>query len=232
MKRLIGAGCSVALLVSPALGEVETEIPFGIEAVTGIRSDYVHRGFQLANSALDFQLETELTLSNETSLHFGLSQFSENGGDFTETSGYFELTHSFSKTFLAGASVTYRNRQNSLLNEGFDFGLFTRMDLNRDWRWLNELNFDLGVDGIWFRSALEWSTIITDEAFLVIEGGLSMVSGYLDRDGLNDFHTRISLTYALSDQISITPFLGTSFQIEDSSASDIFYGGVWFEVIF
>ena len=229
MKRLIGAGCWWLFLFRPRLGGGDRD-PFGIEAVTGIRSDYVHRGFQLANSALDFQLETELTLSNETSLHFGLSQFSENGE--TSRKPRATETHTFSNTFNQGATVTYLNRQNSLLNEGFDFGLFTRMDLNRDWRWLNELNFDLGVDGIWFRSALEWSTIITDEAFLVIEGGLSMVSGYLDRDGLNDFHTRISLTYALSDQISITPFLGTSFQIEDSSASDIFYGGVWFEVIF
>lgn len=232
MKRLIGVGVLGSFLFAPASAEVETEIPFGIEAVTGIRSDFVHRGFQLADSALDFQLETELTLSNHTSLHFGLSHLTENGGNFTETSGYFEITHNFSKCFLAGASVTYRDRRDSILDGGFDLGLFTSLDLHKDWRWRNELNFDLGVEGIWFRSAIEWSTVITEDAFLIVEGGLSAVSGYLDRDGLNDFHTRISLTYAISEQVSISPFLGSSIQIEDSSASDLFYAGLWFEVIF
>jgi hypothetical protein len=232
MKRLIGLGGVALMFGAPVRAEVEAEIPFGIEAVTGIRSDYVHRGFQLAESSLDFQLESELTLSDETSLHLGLSHLAESGGDFAETSGYLELTHSMSNAFVLGASMTYRDRRASLLDGGFDFGFFATLDLHEDWRWRNELNFDLGVDGIWYRSALEWSTVLTDDAFLVVEGGLSAVSGYLERDGINDFHTRISLTYTLSDQVSFTPFIGSSLQIDDSSASDILYGGLWFEVIF
>ena len=106
------------------------------------------------------------------------------------------------------------------------------MEINEDWRWRNELNFDLGVDGIWFSSGLEWSTVISDDSFLVVQSGLSAVSSYLNRDGLNDFHTRISFTYTLSEQVSLTPFIGSSVQIADSAASDVFFGGFWFEVIF
>ena len=224
-------GCFFSLL-SPLLAEVESEIPFGIEAVTGVRSDYVHRGFQLADSSLDFQLETELVLSKDTSLHLGLSHLAESSGDFSETSGYLELSHSLGDRLLVGASTTFRDRNESLLEGGFDFGFFASLDLPKDWRWRNRLHFDLGVDGIWFSSGLEWSTVLSKDAFLKIEGGLSAVSGYLERDGLNDFHTRISLTYALSDQISFSPFIGSSLQIDDPTASDIFYGGLWFEVIF
>jgi len=214
------------------LAEIESEIPLGIEAVTGIRSDYVHRGFQLAESSLDYQIESELVLSEKTSLHFGLSHLAESSGSFSETSGYFEVSRAIGKTFTLGASLTYRDRNESLLDGGFDLGLFSELAMNDNWSWNNRLNFDLGVDGIYFSSALVWSKVLTDDAFFSIESGLSAVSGYLDRDGLNDFHSRLTLTYALSDQISFTPFLGTSLQIDDRSARDIFYGGLWFEVIF
>ena len=232
MKWLFSLGGVICILITSARAEVEAEIPFGIEAVTGIRSDYVHRGFRLADSSLDFQLESELTLSNHSSLHLGLSHLAESGGGFAETSGYLELTRAVGDDWQLGTSMTYRDRRESRLDGGFDFGFFASRDLPNGWRWRNELNFDLGVDGIWFRSAVEWSTVITDDAFLVVEGGLSAVSGYLDRDGINDLHTRVGLTYAFSDKVSFTPFIGSSLQIDDRSASDLFYGGLWFEVIF
>jgi hypothetical protein len=46
---------------------------------------------------------------------------------------------------------------------------------------------------------------------------------------LNDFYARVAFTYALSDQVSFTPFFGTSFQLD---ASDVSFGGLSFEVIF
>jgi hypothetical protein len=67
---------------------------------------------------------------------------------------------------------------------------------------------------------------------VTVSAGLSYVSDYLDRDGINDFHTKLTYTYAISDQVAFTPFIGSSNQIEDQDADDIFYGGLWFEVIF
>jgi len=49
---------------------------------------------------------------------------------------------------------------------------------------------------------------------------------------VNDFHTRLTYTYAISDQVSFTPFIGSSIQIEDKDNHDLLYGGLWFEVIF
>jgi hypothetical protein len=212
--------------------EVDTEIPLGIEAVTGLRTDYVHRGFQLAESTLDFQLEAEVTLSNETSLHLGLAHLSESDGDFNETTSYLELSHKFNENFTAGTSFTYRDRNESILRGGFDLGFYTSYIINDDWRWRNELNFDLGVEGVYLNSELEWSQVISDKSFITMNAGVSYVSDYLERNGLNDFHTRLTYTYALSDQIAFTPFIGSSFLIDDQDADDIFYGGLWFEVIF
>ena len=84
-------GCALCL---PASAEIESDIPLGIEAVTGIRSGYVHRGFDLADTSLEFQFAGEVTLSNENSLHFGLSHLAESDGDFSETAGYLERKNS------------------------------------------------------------------------------------------------------------------------------------------
>ena len=39
--------------------DVSKEIQLGVEAVAGYRSGYVYRGFELAESTIDFQVETE-----------------------------------------------------------------------------------------------------------------------------------------------------------------------------
>ena len=56
--------------VSLAPGQ-EDDIPLGIEAVAGFRSDYVYRGFDLAQTTMDFQVETELVISDALSLGAG-----------------------------------------------------------------------------------------------------------------------------------------------------------------
>nr|MBR9811952.1 hypothetical protein [bacterium] len=232
MKYLAGLSGIFCAYSSVAFAEVDSEIPLGIEAVTGLRTDYVHRGFQLAESALDFQLEAEIILPNNNSLSLGFAHLSESGGDFNETWSYLEFSHSSNKNLTSGASFTYRDRNESILQGGFDLGLFTSYSINDVWRWRNEVNFDLGVDGVYLNTELEWSQIISNKSFVTIKAGLSWVSDYLERDGLNDFHSRITYTYTLSDRVSFTPFIGSSIQIGDKDADDILYGGLWFEVIF
>lgn len=232
MKTLAGLG-GILFVIAPALqAEIDSEIPLGIEAVTGLRSSYVHRGFELADTSLDFQMQAEVTLSNETSVHLGLSHLAESDGDFSETTAYAELAHALNKDLLVGTSLTYRDRNASLLSSGLDLGFFTSYALNDDWRWRNELNFDFGESGLYFASELEWSQVVSDKSFVTIEGGVSYVSDYLERDGFNDFYARVTYTFAISDRVSITPFFGTSLQLDDHESDDVAYGGFWFEVIF
>lgn len=233
MKSSVLRTASWAALTLSASAEIESNIPLGIEAVTGIRSGYVHRGFDLADTSLEFQFAGEVTLSNENSLHFGLSHLAESDGDFSETAGYLELARKFSDRFRAGFLTTYWERNNSILDSGLDLGAFTSFSLNADWQWRNELNYDLGAEGLYLASEITWSEALSDKVYLSISGGMSYLSGYQNRTGLNDFFARISLNYAFSDQVSFSPFLGTSIQLDsEDSANDIFYGGLWFQVIF
>ena len=194
MKHLAAFGGIFCACSSMGFAGSDSEIPLGIEAVTGLRSDYVHRGFQLAESALDFQLEADITLSNDNSLFLGFSHLSESNGDFNETWSYLELNHSFNKNFTGGTSFTYRDRDKSILQGGFDLGLFTSYSINDVWRWRNELNFDLGVDGVYLNSELEWSQIISDKSFVTIKAGFSWVSEYLERDAVSYTHLTLPTT--------------------------------------
>jgi len=212
--------------------EVDSEIPLGIEAVTGLRSGYVHRGFELADTSLDFQMEAEINLSDETWINLGLAHLAESDGNFSETTAYFEVSHGWTEKFTTGASLTYRDRNESLLDSGLDFGFFTSYAINDDWKWHNEINFDFGESGVHLATEIEWSHVVSDKSFVTIESGLSFVSDYLDRDGFNDLYARIAFTYAISDRVAITPFLGTSLQLANHTGDDVAYGGFWFEVNF
>lgn len=225
----LASGVSLFL---PASAEVENSIPLGIEAVTGIRSGYVHRGFDLADTSLEFQFAGKVTLSNERSLNFGLSHLAESGDDFSETAAYLELETEFSDRLRAGFSATYRDRSESLISSGMDLGLFTAYEINDDWEWRNELNYDFGPDGLYAASEIQWSHALSEKTFISISGGISFLSDYEDRDGMNDFFARLTLDYAFSDQVSFTPFVGTSILLDDDGDGDVFYGGLWFQVIF
>lgn len=92
--------------------------------------------------------------------------------------------------------------------------------------------YDNGNDVFYASVDLRWSKPISEKAFVSLENGVSYLSDYLGRDGINDYYGRLSLTYAMSDTASFTPFVGWSFQLDNSTASDSVYGGVWFEFIF
>lgn len=224
--------CWWSLCIS-ASAEIENNIPLGIEAVTGFRSGYVQRGFDLADTSLEFQFAGEVTLSNDRSILFGLSHLAESNGNFSETAGYLELDHQYSDRLHAGVSTTYRDRNHSLLDSGLDLGIFTSFAINNDWKWRNELNYDFGASGTYIASELIWSEALSDKVYLSIAGGVSYLSDYEDRTGLNDLYARLSLNYAFSDQVALSPFLGTSIRLDsEETTRDVLYGGLWFQVIF
>ena len=64
MKRF--SVLSILLLSPPLHAELESDIPLGLELVTGIRSGYVFRGFDLADTLIDVQLEGEMALGAQS----------------------------------------------------------------------------------------------------------------------------------------------------------------------
>ncbi|MDB4356812.1 hypothetical protein N9Z06_02020 [Akkermansiaceae bacterium] len=230
MKRSLHAGLAIFTTL-PAFGEIENEIPLGVEAMTGIRTGYVYRGFELARTSLDFQIEAEIALSNTDTFNFGSWYLSEGDGNFSETGAFIDFRHELDERTIIGASLTYRHFSGSLLDSGVDLGVFTTYQINNDWDWKAGAYYDLGNDAFYTALDVRWSKPISDSAFIAVENGLSYVDGYLNRDGLNDYYGRFSLTYAVSDSVAFTPFVGWNIQL-DSNDSDSLHGGLLFEVIF
>lgn len=71
MKTLSSLTLLALCLPTSLTADVENDIPIGIEAVTGYRSAYVYRGFELAESTLDFQIEAEIAINNNTFINVG-----------------------------------------------------------------------------------------------------------------------------------------------------------------
>lgn len=219
------------LVFSPALAEVENDLKWGVEAVTGIRSGYIHRGYDVADTSLEFQLQAEFALSNESSLHFGLWHLAESDGDFSGGSAYLELEHQVGEQLWIGGSLTYREFDESHLDDGADIGAFIRYRPHDDWTLSGELCYDFATDGWYADTDLEWSHPLSGSAFLAISSGVSFVSNYYGDSSFHEWFSRVTLTYAISESISVTPFVGTSLSL-DTERDDEAYAGFWFEVIF
>ena len=220
------------LVPSICLAEIEGTMPFGVEAVTGYRSESVHRGFHLADDVFDFQLETGFALSNEWSMNLGAwyATGTGTGNDFSEVSGFVDLRYD-AKNYSAGWLLGYRDFSGSRFKDGWETGPFFTWHVNEDWDLNFEWLYDQGAEAYYGKAELEWSAALDSKSFITIAGGLSMVDDYYDRDGWNDAAARFSYTYLIANNVSLTPFIGASLGL-DADADDYVYSGIWFEVTF
>jgi len=220
-----------ALALTNVHAEVDTELPIGIEAVTGYRSDYLYKGSKLAGETIDFQLSGEMAYSNTQFLEYSLWHATESGdGDFSESGLAFTYTEQRDQ-FDYFVGVKYRNLDHDLYQSGFEMRAGARWHHNEFTAISGEISYDTGADG-WY-SELYWRQLhdLSEDAFVSMRLGLSAVDNYYDRDGLNDAFARVSFTYNISKNVSVTPFVGTSVQFYGDDDTEL-YGGAWFEVSF
>ena len=216
--------------VLPLFCEVEDDLTLGIETVTGLRSNYIYRGFQLADATLEAQAETEITLSEDYSLGLAAWHVAESSGDFAETAFGFSFRRDF-EDFSLTASLDYHFFSESLFEDGVDLGAKAQWFITDDWDVAAKAHYDFGAEGAYFAIEGGWSHPLTEDFFLAAESGVSAVSSYYERSGLNDFYGRLSLTYNINSFLSITPFAGYSLGI-DSEANDEAFAGIWLAVSF
>lgn len=217
-----------------ASAEVEEEIQWGVEAVTGYRSDYIYRGFKLSDSTLDFQLEAEFALSDTFSLNVGGWYATETGsGDFDEAAGFLHLRHQTTEHLTLGLSGTYRDFNHTIFQDGVDIGAFGTWHFCRDFGITLGGSYDTGADGWYGHLETNWTKALNDKTFFSLKTGVSAVDDYYARDGFNDVYGRAALTYNISDTVSITPFIGGSVLLDSNDiGDDNAFGGIWFEVRF
>jgi hypothetical protein len=123
--------CLVASLLATSLAasarepDALAEIPLGIEAVTGYRSEYIHRGFKFAGALVDFQAEAEIALSTHLLLNVG-GWFATGvgGADFEEAAGFLGFRQETDELTL-GVELTLRRLRHSEFESGFDLALIS-----------------------------------------------------------------------------------------------------------
>ncbi len=211
----------------------EGELALGVEVATGYRSEYIFRGFELSEDWLDVQLQGEYAFNNTNSLQFGVWYGSETGdGDFTETGVFTDFTVQ-KDDYQYGLSLTYRSFDSSeIFDSGLDIGLFTTYHLSDNLDLGASVHYDFGADGFYSNIETNYYRVLNEDAYLSYKLGISAVEDYYGRNGLNDLYYRITFTYDINSNVSISPFLGTSIQLDSDNGGDSLHGGVWFEVSF
>ena len=231
MKRLSGILLSATMAIPSLRAELEDDIPLGIEAVTGIRSGYVYRGFDLGDSLMDVHLQTEVVLEGNLTLAAGGWFATEVGDEFTEGAAALGIRYDLRENLAAELTTSYHAYGDSLLEDGIDLGASLTWYPDRSWDLGAAVHVDSGSDGWYFQIEGGWTQPLSDDAFFSLTGGISAVNDYYGRSGFNDLYGRASLTYNINSMLSLTPFLGWSFELVDGDGDEI-YGGLWFEVSF
>ncbi len=234
---LLLSALSLTAVTAPAQDDEEGgllggDIPLGVEAVTGYRSEYIDRGFKLAGDLFDFQAESEIALDDEWLVNLGGWFASEVGsGSFEETAAFAGIRRETEKLTL-GLELTWRNVRHAVFDDGLDIAPYFMWHFNEDFGVTTGLAWNTGADGLYGFVETAWSKALDTSSFVTATAGLSAVEDYYDRSGLNDLYARLSYTYAINRSVAVTPFAETSLPLASHGESIRVVGGVWFEVNF
>ena len=186
----------------------------------------------------DFQLEGEIALADDKFLGYG-AWFATGAGseDFSETGVKLTYTQDIN-SWQYYASLIYKEQNNSLFDSGLEGLASLRYYFAESEQSSHSisaiLSYDNGAEG--FYGAIEYNNYIAlnKDSYISLKTGISAASDYYERDGLNDLYARLSYTYNLTKQVSLTPYIGTSIQLDGDNEenSNFLFGGLWFEVSF
>ncbi|TAE73452.1 MAG: hypothetical protein EAZ84_12785 [Verrucomicrobia bacterium] len=228
--RIMRSKLVALVLVSPCLADSVAEIPLGIEVVTGYRSSYIQRGFELGNDLIDIQAEAEIALTDHWILNLG-GNHGSGENEFSENAGFLALRYE-TDTWSAGIATTGRDFTNAIFRDGLEVVPGLTWHLSSDWDLAAEFAYDAG-DGGWYSSIeAAWSKPLGESSFLSACAGSSCTADYYGSDGWHDAYGRLSWTYVFNRSVSITPFVGTSIPTSSGPTANQGFAGLWFEVNF
>lgn len=224
--------CGAAFFLSAVLSSAQLpeDVPLGIEALTGLRTQDHFRGQEVSDTLLEFQLQTELTLASDIYLGLGGLYAAEGGGDFRETSGYVTLTREFDN-FALSALLNYRNFDSSAVETGLEFGARGTWTISDDFSLSSSLTYDGGADGFYLETSADYSQVLSSSSFWNFEGWVGASEDYYGLSGLVAIGSRLSLTYNVTQQVSVTPFVTAETSL-DSAGDTTLAAGFWFLVNF
>lgn len=219
--------CISIALVMPVIAE---DIPYGVELVTGLRTGYHQKGIELADDLIDLQLQSNITLSESSSLNIALWQGAEVSGDFQELGAVVGLTRSYD-TFSFSGEVSYLGYESSIVSSGVEVSLGADYELKENIYLYGSLGYHSGAESFIAQGGVSGSHRLTDDSFIEAKAELNLANSYFSREGIYDLTSRVSYTYNVSSFLSATPFLSSSIPLDGEADFDL-SAGMWLEVFF
>ncbi|MGJ8657291.1 MAG: hypothetical protein ACSHX6_12650 [Akkermansiaceae bacterium] len=233
---IISLTCLSATAAESTIDKVtDGEIKYGLEGLTTWRSEYMYRGFKLADKSMEFQLAGQVALSNTETIDIGLYFGTATGdGDFTEAGAFIDFSKNIGDLTYT-AKLTLRDYANTQLKSQFKSGA----DLGGSVNWvLNDtidftalLTYDTGAKGAYGEIKASAYQEVSNSSYLLFSTGVGATADYYDRSGLHHIFAKLEYTYNISDSVSLSPFVATSIAIHDEAENSL-SGGVYFAVSF
>lgn len=211
--------------------KVQPELKYGLEALTTWRSEYVYRGFELAENSMEFQLAGQVALSDSDTLDVGFYYGSATSdGDFSEAGAFIDFSRNIGDITYS-AKLTGRDYSNSIFKSGADIGASVNWVLNDNVDLTGLVSYDTGAEGFYFEGKFSYYRQITDDAYFTFDTGLGAVADYYQHSGIHQAFAKLEFTYNINDAVSISPFVRMSLGLHDQ-ASDHLTAGAYFAVSF
>ena len=209
----------------------DSEIKYGLEGLTTWRSEYMYRGFKLADKSMEFQLAGQVALSDTETIDFGLYFDTATGdGDFTETGAFIDFSKNIGDLTYT-ANLTLRDYANSSFKSGADIGGSINWIHNDTIDFTAHLSYDTGASGAYAEFKATAYKELSQSSYLLLNGGIGATASYYDRSGLHHLFAKLEYTYNISDNVSISPFIGANLGIH-KDAQDSIHAGIYFAVSF
>ncbi len=226
----------LSLLTSPAAEKSPRDqntgdIKYGLEALTTWRSEYTHRGFKLAEQSMEFQLAGQLALSNSVAIDAGLYFDTATGDqDFSEAGTYIDFSKKIGDlTYIA--KLALRDYEDAIFRSGADIGGAVNWKINNVFDLTSTLTYDTGAKGAFAEIKASAYKEISQDSFLVFKTGIGIAADYYERNGLHHLSAQLEYTYNISDNVSISPFIGSSIGLHDDAVNSL-SSGFYFAVSF
>lgn len=206
------------------------DIPYGVELVSGLRAGYHQKGIELADDLIDLQLQSNITLSESSSLNITLWQGAEVSGDFQELGAIVGLTRSHDEFSYTG-EISYMGYESPIAESGVEVSLGADYEIKDNVYFYGSLGYNTGAESIIGQVGASGSHRLTDDSFIEAKAEVNLASSYYSREGIYDLTARLSYTYNISTFLSVTPFTSGSAPLDGEGDLD-FSVGLWLEVFF
>ena len=203
MKRPI---THLSIITLTGLCSVSTaDIPVGIEWLSGLRSEYLHRGIQNTGSLTELQLQSSYSLSQDESVELSLWQLGGRESSFAEYGAELGYTLSAGRSTITPL-VRYREIVDGLETSTAELGVVMSYDWNDDFSTSFEVSYQEAEAAMMASLSAEYSYVLTEDSYLVGQLALHSADDYHGLSGLYDVTVTLRYVHHLNDSLTVTPF--------------------------